>query len=266
MEKFSREAITALYPCCPYKITVKETVSSTNTLLKELARQGAEEKTVLIAENQTEGRGRLGRRFESPYGTGLYMTVLLRPDIKAEDALFITTSAAVAAARAIEKTAHKDNFAKIKWVNDIFINDLKVCGILTESAIDFKSGRLEYAVVGIGVNIFSSEILKEKLSGIGTGIFEHQVSDVKNRLAAEILKQLETALKAENHCEILSEYKKRSCLRDKSVTVINGTESYPAVVKGIDDKARLIVETADGKEKALSSGEVSISMHKMHNG
>lgn len=258
--ELSSQGIYALYPDCPYTIEVRKSVTSTNTLLKNLAQDGEKEKYVLIACEQTEGRGRLGRRFESPDKTGLYMSILLRPDMKAEDALFITTSAAVGVARAIEKLCENNTDAKIKWVNDIFVNDLKVCGILTEASIDFESGGLEYAVLGIGVNLFSSEILEKKLSGIAGGIFSSNIENARNRLACEILRELEYALDFKNRSEILAQYKSRSYLDGKDVTVISSKGDYPATVSGIDDRARLIVRTPDGDEKVLSTGEVSVQL------
>ena len=250
-----------LFKGLPFKIYTKKTVTSTNTLLKELAEQGESDRTVIIAEAQTEGRGRLGRRFESPCGAGLYMSVLFRPDAKAEDALFMTISTAVGVARAIEKLAREEKNeirAKIKWVNDIFINNLKVCGILTEASLNIKNGGLDYAVIGIGINLFSSDVTDKKLSGVAGFVFDRKVPDAANRLAAEILKQLDDVLFAQDQSVILDEYRSRSYLDGKSVTVLRGNEEFSAEVIGIDDSARLIVKTADGKETALSSGEVSI--------
>ena len=132
-------------------ISVFSSVTSTNTILKEMAEQGAKEGTVIIAEEQTAGRGRTGKQFYSPKGTGIYISILLRPDIPAEESLFLTTSAAVATARAIEDVS--DKRALIKWVNDIYLEDKKACGILTEGAFNVETGKLDYAIVGIGINV-----------------------------------------------------------------------------------------------------------------
>lgn len=256
--ELSPQGIYALYENCPYEIEVRKTVTSTNTVVKELAQKGKPENFVLIACHQTEGRGRLGRRFESPDKTGIYMSVLLRPEMKAEDSLYITTSAGVAVSRAIERLSGGEVAPEIKWVNDIFVKGLKVCGILTEASIDFESGELEYAVLGIGVNIFASEQFEGELSGIAGGVFERPVENVSNRLACEILKELDICLDESRRKEILAEYKKRSYLDGKSVNVITPKGSYPAEVVGIDDCARLVVKTADGEIKSLSTGEVSV--------
>lgn len=257
-EELSAEGIYALYENCPYEIEVKNRVTSTNSLVKALAQQDKREGYVLFAKSQTEGRGRLGRRFESPDKTGLYMSLLLRPEMRAEEALFITTSAGVAVSRAIDRLMGNNSFAKIKWVNDIYLNDLKVCGILTEASIDFESGGLEYAVVGIGVNIYHSEVFDRELKGIAGGVFKSKTINVKNRLACEILKELDYCLKKENREEILREYKKRSYLDGRRVRVVLPQGDYEAVVMGIDHKARLIVKDDNGETKILSSGEVSI--------
>ena len=135
----------------PVYLQVQTEVTSTNTLLKAQAEQGAPEGTVLIAESQTAGKGRLGRHFTSPPGTGIYFSLLLRPHCTAEKSLFITTTAAVAVCEAIEQVTGLN--PQIKWVNDIYLNEKKVCGILTEASVDFENGGLNWAVLGIGINI-----------------------------------------------------------------------------------------------------------------
>ena len=125
-------------------------ISSTNTVLKTMAAEGAREGLVLIAEEQTGGKGRMGRRFYSPPGSGLYMSILLRPGTEASRSTGITACAAVAVALAIEELSGRP--ANIKWVNDIYMDKRKVCGILTEASVDCESGLLNYAVVGIGIN------------------------------------------------------------------------------------------------------------------
>ena len=135
----------------PVYLQVQTEVTSTNTLLKAQAEQGAPEGTVLIAESQTAGKGRLGRHFTSPPGTGIYFSLLLRPHCTAEKSLFITTTAAVAVCEAIEQVTGLN--PQIKWVNDVYLNEKKVCGILTEASVDFENGGLNWAVLGIGINI-----------------------------------------------------------------------------------------------------------------
>ena len=136
-----------------FDIEVYKVVDSTNSKLKSKAESGAPEGTVIISEEQTKGKGRRGRTFYSPKNTGIYMSLLLRPKFSAYESLSITTCAAVAVSRAIEINSNKN--AQIKWVNDIFIDDKKVSGILTEASIDLESGGLKYAILGIGINAFS---------------------------------------------------------------------------------------------------------------
>ena len=131
-----------------YDIEHIKSVTSTNDIVKELAKDGNDEGYVLIADSQTQGKGRLSRSFYSPDNSGIYMSILLRPKLQAKDFPLITTCCAVAVAKAIEKVCKID--AKIKWVNDIYISGKKVCGILVESGISNDSS---FAVVGIGVNV-----------------------------------------------------------------------------------------------------------------
>jgi BirA family biotin operon repressor/biotin-[acetyl-CoA-carboxylase] ligase len=138
-----------------FHIEMYKTVDSTNNKLKELARQGAPEGTVVIAKEQTHGKGRMNRSFHSPAETGIYMSILLRPKFSTADAILITTAAAVAVAQAVEAVAGRE--AKIKWVNDVFCDGKKICGILTEASVDIESGSLEYAILGIGINVIAPQ-------------------------------------------------------------------------------------------------------------
>ena len=170
-------------------IQVFSELDSTNQYLKELAKEGAKAGTVIIANKQSAGRGRLGRSFFSPEGTGIYMSILLRPEMELQKSVRITSMAAVAVARAIERVSGIE--AKIKWVNDIFLNGKKVCGILTESGINAITGTLEYAVLGIGINVGTIQF-PEELKDIATSICNecnHTVT--RTELIIEILKELE---------------------------------------------------------------------------
>jgi BirA family biotin operon repressor/biotin-[acetyl-CoA-carboxylase] ligase len=132
-----------------------KTLSSTNTLLKQKAEAGEKEGKVAIAETQSGGKGRLGRSFFSPMGTGIYMSILLRPQLEMENAVLITTLAAVCVAQAVENVTDKQT--GIKWVNDIYYNGKKICGILTEAGCDCENGRLNYAVLGIGIKVYGRQ-------------------------------------------------------------------------------------------------------------
>ena len=234
-------------------------VDSTNSYLKKMASNGAPEGTVVIANRQNAGRGRLGRSFFSPEEQGIYMSILLRPEIELERAVLITSMAAVAVARAIEKVSELR--AQIKWVNDIFVNRKKVCGILTEAGIS-PEGTLDYAVLGIGVNVGKMEFPKE-LKEIATSVCnECDGAVTKEGLIEEILKELEYWYPALRDGSFLKESKERSLLLGKEIIVVDaGVEhvSYKAKAVDLDEMGHLIVER-DGKREVLNSGEVSIRL------
>ncbi len=238
-------------------LDVHQSVTSTNILAKAKAAEGAPEGTVVISGEQTEGRGRMGRTFYSPGSTGIYLSLILRPKLNLEDSLLITTGTAVAVAKAIEKLAGVK--AGIKWVNDIFVEGKKVCGILTEASINFENGGLEYAVVGIGVNITTSEF-PEQLKDVAGSLFKDKPENmpVSSLLTAEILSNMAECMDSLTDRKYLEEYRSRSILIGKDLLVLRGTETKPAKAIDIDDQARLIVEYPDRQREALSSGEVSI--------
>lgn len=236
-----------------YNINVFDCISSTNTVLRELAEQGAEENTVLIASEQTNGRGRMGRNFHSPQGTGLYISILLHPDLSAEKTVLITTSAAVAVCKAIEKTTDKE--PQIKWVNDIFINGKKVCGILTEAV--FEEGKIKYAVLGIGINVFAPNGgFPEEIKNIAGAVCSDFKDGLRELIAAELLNELSDI----NIEETSAEYKKRSLVIGNKITVLSAEGPYEAVAEDIDDSCGLIIKKEDGTRKILSSGEISIRL------
>ncbi len=242
-----------------FNIKVYKTISSTNTVLKEMAAQGAVEGTILIASEQTAGRGRMNRKFYSPTDTGLYMSILLRPKINAEEALFITTAAAVAVARAIEEISGRS--AGIKWVNDIFVNDKKVCGILTEASFDMQSGGIEYAILGIGLNITPPKGgFPDEIKDVAMSIFDKgdAPSDAKNRIAATIIKYFMEYYQSLAQHSFFDEYVRRSVVVGRDIIVIGREKSRSAKALSIDDKCNLRVRYDDGTEDVLSSGEVSI--------
>ncbi|MEG2781648.1 MAG: biotin--[acetyl-CoA-carboxylase] ligase [Oscillospiraceae bacterium] len=241
-----------------FDIIVYKTITSTNSVAKELASKGAKEGTVIISEEQTQGRGRLGRNFYSPQKTGIYMSLILRPELNASESLFITTSAAVAVARAIESVSDKD--VKIKWVNDVFCNDKKVCGILTEASFGLESGGIEFVVLGIGINVKPPQDgFPSKIEEIATSVFENDISaDIRSELIAEVLKNFLQYYKKLPSKDFISDYKARSLLIGRKISVISGDSAQNATAIDIDDDCKLKVEFDDGTQKLLSSGEVSI--------
>ena len=237
-------------------------VDSTNTSLKKMAENGAAEGTVIVASEQTAGRGRLGRSFSSQKGTGVYFSILLRPDMKPQDALLITTCAAVAVAKSIEKNTNK--MTSIKWVNDIYMHDKKVCGILTEASFDLECGKLSYAVLGIGINMyFSPNSLPEDIREIAGAVFDEQPDgDSASRIVADVINIFFEEYKVLVGKHFLFDYCSRSYLDGKEINVIKSDGIKEAVAIDIDDKFRLHVKYPDGSEEYLSSGEVSTKVKK----
>lgn len=241
-----------------HSVTVLEETGSTSLVAKDLARQGAAEGTLVVAKRQSGGKGRLGRSFFAPEG-GIYMSAVLRPAIPADKAVFITTCAAVAVARAIEQETGLT--AGIKWVNDIFVGGKKVCGILTEAALDFESGIPEYVILGIGINI-ERQTLPKELEGIVGCLEEYTGTPVsKSRLLAKVWNEFSVLYKELASAGYMGEYRERSILIGREVTVLSAEGDYTALVQDIDREGRLIV-AYDGGLRTLSNGEVSIKIRK----
>lgn len=239
-------------------IRVQDTVTSTNTVLKEAAEKGGEEGNVLIARQQTQGKGRIGRTFYSPERSGLYMSILLKPKYTAEVALYITTAAAVAVANAIEETTGIE--AAIKWVNDVYVKGKKVCGILTEASVDFENNSLSYAVLGIGINIkIPSGGFDKELAKVATALYENHLPEgIYAKLAASILNHFMGLYQTLEQKTFMDAYREYSFLTGKKINYTQGNLSESGTVIGIDDDARLLVRVADGSTKAYAAGEVQI--------
>ena len=238
-------------------IEYRDSVTSTNTLLKKMAENGEKEGYVLIAGEQTSGRGRLGRSFLSGNGTGVYFSILLRPDMKPSDSLLITTCAAVAVAKAIEKNTGK--ITSIKWVNDIYMRDRKVCGILTEASFDLECGKLSYAVLGIGINMYFEEnSIPEEIKNIAGAVFDTKPDgDAVSRIVADVINIFFDEYRVLTGKHFLFDYCSRSYLDGKEINVIKYDAVREATALDIDDDFRLHVRYPDGSEEYLSSGEVS---------
>ena len=233
-------------------IVIKETTASTNDDVKSFV--GASKLAVVIAENQTKGRGRNNRSFYSPSAKGVYMSILLTPNLSVTDGVKITTFVAVAVANAVEKVSGLK--VGIKWVNDLFINGKKVCGILTESGVDFKNKKLSYAVCGIGINCYGLDFPSE-ISTIATSIEKEGAKIDRNLLIAEILNNLSNIESQVLNGKYLEEYKNRCILLNREVTVVSGQDEYTAIAKDITESGALIVDK-NGELLTVNSGDVSI--------
>ncbi len=239
----------------PAPVHLYEKLESSNQTAKQLALAGAPHGTLVLTDQQSAGRGRLGRRFESPAGKGVYLSLILRADIPAADAQAVTVCAAVAVCRAVKKLCGLE--LSIKWVNDLYYHGKKVCGILTEAGADLESGRLEWLVVGIGLNLTAApEDFPEELRRIAGSLFPGSPSPVSRvGLAGTIARELLALCPA---FDCLDEYRSRCFVPGHWVTVCTGNETYAALALSIDDKGRLVVRRENGRTEALRHGEVSI--------
>lgn len=263
----SQESVAALVPAeFGVHVKVYGTIDSTNTEAGRLCAETPDVRklngTVIIAEQQTAGRGRLGRQFFSPPGSGLYLSIIYAPEEGIGSPAVLTASAAVAVCRALKCVYGAD--ASIKWVNDVFLRGKKVCGILTEGVTNFETGRIDSAVVGIGINILPGSFPPELADAAGA-VFDDGNADTKrSALAAGVITGvLGIYTSGEGGiAEAMEEYRGRSLLTGMTITVspvINQTEkNYTAVVQGVTDDAKLIVKTGDGRIRALESGEVTL--------
>ena len=240
------------------ELILPKEVGSTNTLLRELALQGAPHGTVALADKQSAGRGRRGRSFLSPDG-GIYLSILLRPALSAAQGVRLTIAACVGVCRAMKAVCGLDG--DIKWVNDIFLNGKKVCGILTEGSAGLESGLLDYAVVGVGLNYrapaggFPPELREIAGSLYGQG---ETPPLPRGRMAAALIDSLMEALAHPEDEALMAEYRSRSLVPGKRVLVLQGDSQRPALAEDILSDGSLLVRYADGATEALFSGEVSI--------
>ena len=244
----------------PAPIHLYDRLESSNQTAKRLALSGAPHGTLVLTNQQSAGRGRMGRKFESPAGQGIYLSLLLRADIPAADAQTVTVSAAVAVCRAVKALCGLE--LSIKWVNDLYYHGKKVCGILTEAGADLESGRLEWLVVGIGLNFTTPpEAFPAELRRLAGSLFPGGPAPVSRvALAAAIARELLTLCPA---FDCLEEYRARCFVPGHWVTVCTGRETYAALALSIDDAGRLVVRRENGREEALQHGEVSIRPTKI---
>ncbi|MBR1591529.1 MAG: biotin--[Ruminococcus sp.] len=238
-------------------IIVLDEVDSTNDYAKKLAARGAKNGTAVIADRQTAGKGRMGRNFVSPPGCGVYISIIIRPKFGIETSPLITSAAACAAANAIEMLC-KENVG-IKWVNDLYMNDKKICGILTEASMGLEMRSLDYAVIGIGINVGKNDEFDSELRRRASSIEECTGKKIdRNRLCAEILRLIDIYLENPESREYLEEYRKREILTGHEITAQTGGTSIRGIAEGIDDNANLIVRLADGSKIHLGSGEATL--------
>ena len=255
-ELLDRAAICAVLGDHPWasQLQVFSTVDSTNTRLKALAAAGAPHGTVLAADEQTGGRGRLGRSFDSAPGCGVYLSVLLRPLCRPEALMSLTAQAAVAARRAIRAVCGVD--AEIKWVNDLVLGGKKICGILTELSLEAESALVSYAVVGVGVNCNRpAEAFPPDLRQTAGSILSQTGLRVnRNRLAAELIRTLHALPMPDWQAE----YRAACVNLGRQVQILApGQPPRQGLALDVDADAALLVRTEAGVER-IQSGEVSV--------
>lgn len=259
-EQVTREAIAQWLPASSRgvaDIRVFETLASTNDKAKELAREGAPDGTIVVALSQSAGRGRMGRGFYSPKGEGLYMTGIYRPQATPARLMPLTAFAAVAVCDAVEHTA---GFRpRAKWPNDIVVGDKKLCGILTESALDAARGAVRSVVVGVGVNV-AQESFPEELAGIATSLRLAAGAAVPvPRLCAAIALRLADAACACTDARReawMARYRQDCVTVGRRVALVREGAERRGTAVGIDDDAALTVRFDCGRTEAVSSGEV----------
>ena len=255
----TEEAIRRFLPeALSLSLTVTGEVSSTNALLKEAGAKGAPHGTVLIAESQTAGRGRLGRTFFSPAGSGLYISVLLRPPFSLETSVRLTAAAAVAAAEAVEEAT--GTAPGIKWVNDLYLHGRKVAGILAESALS-EGGKVDFAVLGVGFNLCPpAGGFPAELQSIAGAILPRFEEGIRPRLAAAFLTRFFALFDrlAEEPSPFLDAYRSRCFFLGDPVEIQRGEEVRTAVAESVDGDFSLTVRYPDGAKESLSFGEIRL--------
>lgn len=235
-----------------------DTIDSTNTKAQELAEKGYQSGTLVVADKQESGKGRRGRSWVSPSGTGIFMTLMIKPDINPNNASMLTLVAALAVAKAITSVTGEE--AMIKWPNDIVVNGKKVCGILTEMNAQFDY--INHIVVGIGINVHN-ESFPEEISQMASSLMIEAGGKRFHRaqIIAETMSYFEqyydTFLKTQDLSALVREYDELLVNRNKSVRVLDPKEPFDGKAMGITSKGELIVDTWESR-KLVSSGEVSV--------
>ena len=260
-QQINQELIQQHHPI-DWVIQTMESTTSTNDLAKLYANQNSTTPAIFISEEQTAGRGRLGRKFVSPAKSGLYISLCLFPTVALEDLSLITCATAVACVETIEQLTGKS--LNIKWVNDLFYQDKKVGGILTEVISDFESQQVQALIVGMGINLIENpHSFPEELHSIVGSVFssrkEYEAHSFnRNQFIATFLEKWTFYYQNLSKRDFIESYKEHSNVIGKFVNIFEGNQTYSAYAKDIDENGHLIIEKEDKSLHALSYGEVSI--------
>ena len=241
----------------PWDIQWYENLPSTNDLAKEYGKQNLPQCAVILADSQSKGRGRMGRSFHSPAGSGIYLSVLLRPGCDARELMHLTCATAVAMCDAVERVCGVRPGAK--WINDLVLENKKLGGILTEMSLD-AAGKVVWCVIGVGINCKKTAFPAE-LENIAISLESVTGTPVdRGALIAEMilaLKNLSDGL-PENSAAILNRYRKDCITLGKDVMVIRGDQQLPAFAIDVDQEGGLVVAFPDGTQETIAAGEVSV--------
>ena len=256
-----QDILSHLSPDYPWKDRLHwySEIDSTNDRLKIMARQGCPHGTVLIADHQTGGRGRRGRSFLSPEGVGIYLSMLLRPDCGPQELMHLTCAAAVSMCDAVEQSA---GFRPgIKWTNDLVYAKRKLGGILTELGFT-PQGKLDYAIIGIGINCcqresdFAPEI--RNLAGSLAMVTGREIDRSKVAAAMmEALNRMDSGLLT-GKAEMLEAYRRDCITVGQEISLVRGEEIRHGTALTVDEEGALVVRFPDGNVEAVNSGEVSV--------
>lgn len=243
---------------CNIPIYAFKTLKSTNETAKQLALNGAKHGTVVISEEQTGGKGRMGRKFYSPANSGIYMSIILRPNLNCSDSVLITTASSVAVCRAIEKLTKVP--VKIKWINDIILKNKKIGGILTEAVTNFENYNIEYVVIGIGINFDTAQnSFPTEIQDIASSLFtKENKSTSRNQLCAEVINEILWIIDNLKDCNFIKEYKERSIILNKNIYFIIKGQATKGKAIDINDDGSLVVRKENNEIVVLNSGEISI--------
>lgn len=240
-----------------HTIEIVDTIDSTNDELKRRAND-LEDGFVLIADTQNKGKGRNGRDFYSPKQCGIYMSLFLKPNLSIQHSLKLTACASVAIFEAIKKNYGLSS--KIKWVNDVYLENKKIVGILCEASLEMNTASLEYMVIGMGINVHSF-LKPQELQDVAGSIEDFsKVKINRNVLIKDILNYFYQYYTSIHENTFLPIYKENSYVLFKDVIIYEKQTSYPARVLDIDENANLIIQKEDKSIATLSSGEVSLRL------
>ena len=238
-------------------LQVFDTVESTNSLARALAAEGVPSGTVILADGQTGGRGRLGRSFDSQKGKGLYFSLILRPELPPDRLLHVTPMVAVAACDAIEKVSGLR--PGVKWINDLILRERKLAGILTESSVNFETGFVDYLVIGIGINCrHEAEDFPTELNAISLHMAGAEIS--REQLAAELIRCLSEMAEVliSGKEAWLRRYAENCLTVGRRVKILLNGQETSAFATEIDPDGGLVVRYDDHSEGVIFFGEVSV--------